>query len=272
MLFDLPEEVKDIRDAVREFAEKEIRPVADEYHEKKEFPMDIVKKAAKLGYIAAYIPEEYGGVGAGVLADNVIKEEVARVDPGFGMAFYPTIGTKAILRSGNEEQKHKYLPKIAKGEMTTAFALTEPGGGSDVAGLQTSAKETKDGFLINGTKTFISNAPFADLFVVAARTGPDRYRGITLFLVEGDREGIERTTLDIIPGFSLSQTGEVVFNDVDVPKENILGELNNGFYHTMKWLDGSRSIIGALCLGYAQGAFDLALNYAKTREQFGKKL
>jgi len=271
-MFELPEEIKQIRSAVKKFAEAEIKPVCDEYHRKGEFPFELIKKAGSLGYLAAFIPEEYGGPGAGVLADNVIKEEIAKVDPAFAMAFMTHLGTEAILFFGNKEQKETYLPGVAEGKKIFAFAQTEEQGGSDVASIRTSAKKQGNSYVINGSKLFITNAAIADFFVVLARTSPERHKGLTMFIVDSHADGVEARKMDIIPGFSLSQTGEVLFNNVIVPEENLLGELNRGFYQAMRWLDRTRTLIGSFCLGTAEGAFNLGYNYAKERTLFGKKL
>jgi alkylation response protein AidB-like acyl-CoA dehydrogenase len=272
VIFELPEEVIGIRNAVSEFAKKEIKPVADEYHKKKEYPWEIVRKAAKLGYVASHIPEEYGGSGVSALAGCVIVEEVCRADPGVGGAFINHIGAEQIIYFGTEEQKKKYLPPLARGEQICGICLTESQGGSEVAGITTRAEETSDEYVINGNKIFISNAPVASYLLVTARTSPDRYGGLSTFIVETNLEGVDISTLPIIDGYSLSPTGEISFSNVGIPKENLVGKLNNGFFQAMKWLDRFRPIVTAMCVGVAQGAYDLALEYAKTREQFGRKI
>ena len=272
MDFELTPEQIDIKMAVKEFAEKEISPICDEYHKEGKCPFNIIKKAAKEGYIAAFIPEEYGGVGAGIFADNLMREEITKVDPGFGMASITYIGTEAIIQHGTDEQKERYLPSVAKGDEIWSYAITEPQGGSDVAGITTSAKEDGDYYILNGTKTFITNAPVAGHAVIIAKTSPERHQGLSQIIVDTKEKGDTINKLNLIPGYTLNGTGEINLNEVAVPKENLLGELNRGFYHTMDWLNWSRTWVGSWCLGIAEGAFNLGYNYANQRELFGEKI
>ena len=270
MLFELTEELTGVRKAVREFAKKEIKPVADSYCRENKYPRDLILKAAKLGYIASFIPQEYDGVGGSILADTIIKEEITAADPVIGMYFISHIGAKMIIQCGTEEQKRSCLPPIARGDQTCGIAMTEPQGGSNVSGIQTRATEVSDGYVMDGTKTFITNASSAEYLVVIARTSPEEHRGLSTFIVETKRPGIDIRPIEIMGGFP--PPGEVAFNEVKIPKENLLGEINRGFYQTMDWLDRSRSFITAYALGIAQGAFELALEYSKTRTQFGEPI
>jgi acyl-CoA dehydrogenase len=272
MDFELTPEQIDIKMAVKEFAEKEISPICDEYHKEEKYPFDIIKKAAKEGYIAAFIPEEYGGAGAGIFVDNLIKEEITKVDPGFGMALITHKGLEAVIQHGTDEQKERYLPAVAKGDEIWSYAMTEPQGGSDVSGTMTSAKEDGDYYLLNGTKTFITGAPVASHAVIVARTSPEKHKGLSQIIIDTKEKGVTINKLDIIPGYTLGETGEINLNDVAAPKENLLGELNRGFYHAMEWLDWSRTWVGIWCLGVAEGAFNLGYNYANQRELFGEKI
>lgn len=270
MHFDLPEELKTIKKAIREFSQKEVKPAADEYYNQGTYPRDLIRRAAGLGYIAPFIPEEYGGAGEGALVDALVKEETTRTDPMIGMMLISYIGAKMIIKHGTQEQKKRYLPHIAQGEQICGICITEPKGGSDVSGIQTSAQVTSDGYILNGTKTFITNAPHADLLIVIARTDPEPHRGLSTFIVETDNKGVDIKPIEIMGKYP--SPGEVALNDVMIPRENLVGELNRGFYQTMEWLDGSRSWVSSYALGVAQGAFDLALDYAKKREQFGQPI
>ncbi|MET1124802.1 MAG: acyl-CoA dehydrogenase family protein, partial [Archaeoglobaceae archaeon] len=193
MNFELSEEQRLLRKAVREFAEKEIMPYGKEYDEKKEYPWEILRRAAKLGFVAADLPEEYGGVGMDYLSCAIIAEELCRADSGIGSAIMTaSLGCPMVKYFGSEEQKEKYLPKVARGEAVSAIAITEPDCGSDVAAIKTRAERVEGGWLLNGTKTFITNGSIADWVVVLAKTDPKAgYRGISAFIVETDSEGYE---------------------------------------------------------------------------------
>ncbi len=273
--FLLNDEQKAIRDAAREFAEKEFPPVAEKYDLNEEYPWDIYKKAVKLGFIGMSIPEKYGGQGLKTLDACLVVEEFFRVDAGIGMILAATFGSEMIMMFGNEEQKEKYLPPLAKGKQICGAAFTEPAAGSDVAGIQTKAIKDGDEYIINGTKTFITNGTVADWFVVLARTDPNakkRHEGMSVFVVEADREGVERTKIKNKLGIRASDTAEITFKNVRVPKENLIGIEGNGFFQAMMFFNTTRIPVAFQAVGVAQGAFELAFAYAKQRELFGRKL
>ena len=278
MNFDLSDEQKDIRDAVREFCEKEFTDeLTRECRGSEEFPWELSKKAAGLGFIGIHFPEEYGGQGFGYLENAIVAEEMIRANPELGITLtFADFGTELILKFGTEEQKMKYVPRIAKGEGLSAAAFTEPSGGSDISKvLETVALKEGDEFVLNGRKTFITNANICDFIVSICQTEPESkppYRGQSIIVVESDAAGIDVTKLKGKLGIRPSQTCEVAFSDVRVPEGNLLGELNRGFYHTLAFLNESRIEIAAQGVGIAQGALDRAVDYAKERELFGKPL
>jgi len=236
------------------------------------------KKPVNLGlFIGAHFPEEYGGQGLGMVENVLIVEEFCRANSTLGTALiHVELGSEIILRHGDEEQKKKYLPKITGGEAISALAVTEPAYGSNISAcLETRAVKDGDYYIINGTKTLITNATIANWFVTLCQTNPEAkppYRGQSVFVVEADREGVSTNLLKDKMGIRASPTGEVSFNDVKVPKENLVGQENRGFYHVMHFFDESRIEIAAHALGIAEEAFDRALAYAKEREQFGRKI
>jgi alkylation response protein AidB-like acyl-CoA dehydrogenase len=275
--FELTEEQKDIRRAVQEFTQKEFtRERALELDQKEEFPFELWKKACKLGFIGIHFPEEYGGQGLGILENILVIEEFCRADSSIGIALsLASFASEIILRKGSKEQKEKFLPPLTKGESISAGAFTEPEHGSDITVLSTRASKDGDSYVINGAKTFITNGTIANFFVVLCQTKPEAkptYRGQSLIIVESGVKGLEVTKIGNKMGIRPSPTAEVFFNDVKVPKENLIGEENKGFYYTLEFFDESRIQVAAQALGTAQGAFDRALRYAKEREQFGRKI
>ena len=276
--FELTEEQKDIKAAVREFCEKEFTPeLALELDRKEEFPMELYKKAAKLGFTSMRFPEEYGGQGYGILEDCIVVEEMCRADSSLGIAITAaTFASDLILVHGTEEQKEKYLPPICRGDWISSGCFTEPARGSDLASrLDTRAVKYGDTWYINGVKTFITNAPVANFFVVLCQTNPKAHpphRGQSLFVVDRDTPGLEVTKLKDKMGIRPSLTGEVAFNDVKVKDDALLGELNKGFYYAIDFFDKSRVGVAAQAVGIAQGAFEIAFNYAKQREAFGQPI
>lgn len=278
MNFDLTEEQVDIRDAVREFCEKEFtEEILDKYCETEEFPWELLIKAARLGFIGIHFPEEYGGQDYGYLENAIVAEEMTRANPELGISLtFADFGTELILKYGTEEQKEKYVPRVAKGEGLSASAFTEPSGGSDISKcLETVALKEGDEFVINGRKTFITNANISDFIITLCQTNPDSkptYRGQSIIVVANDTPGIDVTKLTGKLGIKPSQTCEVSFSDVRVPEDNLLGELDRGFYHTLEFLNESRIEIAAQGLGIAQGSLDRALTYAKERTLFGRPL
>jgi butyryl-CoA dehydrogenase len=284
-----------VRDIVREFAEHEIRPVARQYDVTSTFPWDNVKKMADLGFLGAPWSEELGGAGMDTLSYIILIEELARIDASHAITVsaHTTLGTSPIVNFGNDEQKKRFVPLLAKGKVLGGFGLTEPGAGSDAGGTQTTAVDKGDHYVLNGSKIFITHAGVGEIFVVTARTSRDparRNHGITSFVVTKDTTDVAETArvgmghLADLPktkgvksgkkedklGWRASDTRELHFQDAIVPKENVLGGVGEGFRNFLKTLDAGRIGIGALSLGIAQGALDECLSYTSTRKQFGK--
>jgi Acyl-CoA dehydrogenases len=276
MDFGLTEEEKDIRGAAREFAEKEFPDRARECDLNDEFPRDIWKKACDLGFVAPYVPEEYNGAGIGYMGTCIIVEECTRVDPGIGgIPMMVALGSEVVMLYGTEEEKKRYLSKIPTGENICCFAVTEPDAGSDVAGIKTTAVKDGDEWVLNGSKMFITNGTIADWGIFLAITDPDEkkvHRRFSTFIVDMDKAGVNATKIRGKMGLKASDTADISLSDVRVPEENLLGERRRGFYNVMGFFDRSRVYIGAMGVGIAQGALDLALKYAKERKTFGKPL
>ncbi|MHC1579751.1 MAG: acyl-CoA dehydrogenase family protein, partial [Candidatus Alkanophagales archaeon] len=273
MDFELTEEQREVKNAAREFAEREFtRELALECEEQGRFPYELWRKAAELGFIGINIPEEYGGQGMGLLEKVLVLEEFFRADPSLGFIYITTFGSELILNNGTEEQKRKYVTPVARGEAIMGMAVTEPEHGSDITKLDTVAVKDGDEWVINGTKTFISNGPIADWLVVVCQTDPEAkppYRGQSMFIVETDADGFEAVELRGKMGMRIVKTGELYFRDVRVPEENLLGELNRGFYQLLGMLNETRICLAARCVGIAQGALERSVRYAKQRKQFG---
>ena len=275
MLFQTTTEHEALRAKIRAFAEEEIKPIAFSLDQGNEFPEEAVKKLGEMGLMGIPYPKEYGGAGLDITSYAIAVEELARVDGGAGviLSAHVSLGSFPIFAFGNEEQKQKYLVPLAKGEKIAAFGLTEPNAGSDAGGTETTAIDKGSYYLLNGGKIFITNAPKADTYVVFAVTTPDiGTRGISAFIVEKGWEGFEFGDHYDKMGIRSSTTAELIFNDVKVPKENLLGKEGEGFKIAMATLDGGRIGIAAQALGIAQGAFEQALDYAKERVQFGKPI
>ena len=277
MDFELTDEQKEIKRAAYEFAKGEFdKDLAMELEKNHSYPFQIHKKACQLGFIAMHYPEAYGGQGYGILENGLVVEEFCRQDSGIGVALsICNFCSEIILRSGSEEQKKKYLIPLAKGEAISAGAFTEPDHGSDITQMYTTATQDDGGFLINGTKTFISNGTTAQFAVVLCQTDPNAkpsYRGQSTILVELKREGIDITDVGEKMGMHMCPTNELSFNNVRVPKENLIGQLNRGFHQVVEFFDETRVLVASQALGMAQGAFDRALDYAKKRVQFGQRL
>ena len=272
MLFKTTEEHEALRAKVREFAETEVKPIAFMLDQQNEFPTEAIKKFGEMGMMGLPYPKEYGGAGLDTLSYAIAVEELSRVDGGTGviLSAHVSLGSYPIYAFGTEEQKQKYLVPLAKGEKLGAFGLTEPNAGSDAGGTETTAVLEGDHYILNGGKIFITNADKADTYVIFAVTTPDiGTRGISAFIVEKGWEGFTFGTHYDKMGIRSSSTAELVFNNVKVPKENLLGKEGQGFKIAMATLDGGRIGIAAQALGIAQGAFENALEYAKEREQFG---
>jgi alkylation response protein AidB-like acyl-CoA dehydrogenase len=275
MSFDLlTDEQREIRELVRTLAAEKIAPRAAEIDESHEFPWDVVDVFRDHDIFALLFGEKYGGTGTGTLLALIAMEEVSKVCATSGLILaVQELGSLGIKLAGNEEQKQRYLPKFASGEWIAAYALTEAGSGSDSAAMRATAKRDGDHYILNGGKRFITNAGVAHVYVVFAKTDAEGgHGGISAFVVEADTPGFEVTRLEPKMGISGSTTGELLFTDMRVPAENLLGQEGEGFKIAMRILDRSRPGIAAQALGIAQGATDYALDYAKTRETMGKPI
>jgi alkylation response protein AidB-like acyl-CoA dehydrogenase len=270
----LSPEQREIRDLIRELARERIAPRAAEIDKSAEFPWDVVELFREHGIFGVMYDEEYGGLGASALMTLVAIEEVSKVCATSGLILaVQELGSLGVKLAGNDEQKERYLPRLASGEWLTAYALTEPGSGSDSAAMRSEARRDGDEYVVNGSKRFITNAGVADLYTVFAKTDPSLgHDGISAFLVEKSFSGFEVGRIEPKMGIKGSTTGELFFNDLKVPAENLLGEEGEGFKIAMQILDRSRPGIGAQGLGLAQGATDYALEYAKDRETMGKPI
>lgn len=275
MLFQTTEAHEALRAKIRAFAETEVKPHTFLMDKENLFPAEAVKQLGEMGLMGIPYPKEYGGAGLDVLSYAIAVEELSRVDGGTGviLSAHVSLGTWPIFAFGNEEQKQKYLVPLCKGEKIGAFGLTEPNAGSDAGGTETTAVDKGDYWLLNGGKIFITNAPKADTYVVFAVTTPDiGTRGISAFIVEKGWEGFTFGDHYDKMGIRSSSTAELIFNDVKVPKENLLGKEGQGFKIAMATLDGGRIGIASQALGIAQGAYEAAVDYAKERVQFGKPI
>ncbi len=263
-----------IRDLCRQIAEEKIKPVRAHYDETGEFPHEIVKAFAEADLCGVYIEEQYGGLGGGVMDLSVAVEELSKVCSGIALALAATaLGTFPIILFGNEEQKKKYLPRIAKGEALAAFALTEANAGSDAGGVQTTAVKDGDFYVLNGTKQWITNGGEADIYTVIAKTDKTKgARGASAFIVEKGTPGFDFGKKENKMGIRASATRELIFQDCRIPKENLLGREGMGFIVAMKTLDNSRPGVAAQALGIAAGALDEAVEYSRQRRQFGQPI
>ncbi len=270
----LTDEQREIRDLVRTLARERIAPRAAEIDKSSEFPSDVVELFRDHEIFGLLFDEEYGGAGASALMTLVAIEEVSKVCATSGLIIaVQELGSLGLKLAGSEDQKQRYLPKLASGEWLPAYALTEPGSGSDSAAMRSEARRDDGEYVLNGSKRFITNAGVAELYTVFAKTDPDAgHPGISAFVVEASAPGFEVGRIEPKMGIKGSTTGEIFFNDVRVPAENLLGEEGDGFKIAMQILDRSRPGIGAQGLGLAQGATDYALEYAKTRETMGKPI
>ncbi|ANU10029.1 Acyl-CoA dehydrogenase, short-chain specific [Planococcus antarcticus DSM 14505] len=275
MNFQLSEEHEMIRKMVRDFANKEVAPTAEERDEEERFDREIFDKMAELGLTGIPWPEEYGGIGSDYLAYCIAVEELSRVcaSTGVTLSAHTSLAGWPVYTFGTEEQKQKYLRPMAEGTKIGAYGLTEPSAGSDAGSMRTSAKEDGDHYILNGSKIFITNGGIADIYVVFAVTDPEsKHKGTTAFIIEKDFEGFSVGKKERKLGIRSSPTTEIIFDNCRVPKENVLGELGQGFKIAMQTLDGGRNGIAAQAVGIAQGALDASIDYAKEREQFGKSI
>jgi len=273
--FEYTPEQRQLRRAVRELAEAEIAPNVMEWDEGQIFPLEVVRKLAALGYMGAIFPEEYGGAGLGYVEYSIIIEELSRVDGSVGIivAAHTSLCTNHIYKMGSEEQRQRYLPRLASGEWIGCWSLTEPEAGSDAAGTRTRAVQENGEWVLDGAKTFTTNAHYADVCVAMAVT--DRaaaQHGISAFLVEKGTPGFRCGKKENKLGLRASATGEVIFENCRLPAGQLLGRMNDGFVDSLRILDGGRISIAALSIGMAQGAYDAALRYSKLRKQFGRPI
>jgi alkylation response protein AidB-like acyl-CoA dehydrogenase len=277
MDFELSKPQKEIQKAAREFAKGEFdKELALELDRKHEFPRKIWQKAAELGFIGVHYPEKYSGQGLGCLENILIAEEFCARDSGIGSAvILASFASECVLRFGSDELKQKFLPPVAEGKMLSAGAFTEPGHGSDITALDTTAVRHEDEWIINGTKTFITNGGLAGFYCTLCQTDvgcSPSYRGISMILVEVNRAGLSTADVGEKMGIHMMATAEVNYKDVRVPAANLIGKEGRGFYQVLEFFDESRILVAAQALGIAQGAFDRALAYVKERQQFGKRI
>jgi acyl-CoA dehydrogenase len=276
MDFELPESIRLMRETVRRFVKNDLEPISQQVEEGEKIPESIVQKMRDLGFFGLAIPEEYGGMGLNTLGECVLNEEFGRVNVCFRSRFGTNngIGSQGILIDGTPEQKQKYLPRIASGEWTAAFALTEPNAGSDAANIQTKAVRQGDVYLLNGLKHFITNGDIANVATVMAVTDKEKGpRGVTAFIVEKTFPGYSVGKIDRKMGIHGNNTAELVFEDCQVPAENIIGGVEGkGFVTAMKVLEKGRITISAVCVGTAQLMLEMGVAYSKQRVQFGKPI
>lgn len=274
-LFPLSEEHEMIRQTAREFAQKEIAPIAAEFDESGEFPYETIKKMGAMGFMGIEVPEEYGGAGMDTLAYVLALEEICKVDAAHGtiMSVNNSLYCYGILRFGTEAQKQKFLRPVASGQAIGAYSLTEPMSGSDAGTMRSRAVRDGDFYILNGRKSWVTSAPVADYIVAFLMTAPEKkHHGITAFLVETNRPGFARGKKEPKLGIRASATSEIVFEDYRLPVENRLGEEGEGFKIAMTVLDAGRIGIASQALGIAEAAYEASLAYAREREAFGQKI
>jgi len=275
MDFELSADQRLLQKTVRDFAERELKPFSRAWDEAQQFPRDIFNKLGELGLLAVVFPEEYGGSGMSTVDYTIVIEELARVDAGVALstAAHNSLSSGHIFLAGSEEQKKKYLPKLATGEFVGAWGLTENSAGSDAGGTRTTAVRDGDSWILNGSKTFITNASFAEVAVIMAVTDKTKgNKGISAFLVDKGTKGFRPGKKEDKLGVRSSDTSELILEDCRIPASNLLGELNRGFIDTLKILDRGRIGIAAFSIGIAQGAFEAAVAYAKGRKQFNQAI
>ena len=277
MEFNVPKTHELFRQMIREFVEKEVKPIAAEVDEEERFPIETVEKMAKVGIMGIPIPKQYGGAGGDYLMYAMAVEELARgcATTSVIVSAHTSLGAWPILKFGSEKQKQKYLPKMASGEWIGAFGLTEPNAGTDAAGQQTMAVQDPETgeWILNGSKIFITNAGYAHVYVIFAMTDKSKgLKGISAFIVEANTPGFSIGKKEKKLGIKGSATCELIFENCRIPKENLLGEKGKGFKVAMMTLDGGRIGIASQALGIAQGALDEAINYVKERKQFGRSI
>src|ERR1700722_10982334 len=275
-MFGLTAEQEQLRKEVRRFAERGESPHVSEWDEKSEFPHEVVKKLGAMGLMGVIFPEELGGAGMGYVEYVLAVEELSRVDGSVGIivASHNSLCTNHIMLGGNDEQHKRWVTKLASGEWLGAWGLTEPGSGSDAGGMRTTATRTEKGWVLNGSKTFITNGTYADCALVLAVTDKEKATrgGISAFVVEKGMKGFRPGKKENKLGLRASDTAELIFENCELPEESLVGKLGDGFKDAMRVLDGGRISIAALALGMARGALDAAMSYAQQRRQFGKAI
>jgi alkylation response protein AidB-like acyl-CoA dehydrogenase len=274
MDFELPEELRILKQEAYKFAQREFEPVAKECDREEKYPKEVWKNACDYGLIGAWIPEEYGGSGAGFLAHALITEQFARVDLGIGLITAAVFGAENIFLNGSEEQKKTYLPRLVSGEIIFAGAYTEPNAGTDVAGIRTRAVRDGNEYVINGSKMFITNGTICDYMAALCVTNPDapHHKRLSLVIVDAKLPGITRSKIKGKLGIRASDTAEITFEDVRVPVENLIGEEGKGFYYLMDFFNTTRTMVAAQGVGLAQGALDKTARYVQERIAFGHPL
>jgi butyryl-CoA dehydrogenase len=277
MNFEIPKTHELFRKMIREFVENEVKPIAAEVDEEERFPIETVKKMSKIGLMGIPVPKEYGGAGGDNLMYAMAVEELSKAcgTTGVIVSAHTSLGMGPILEFGTEEQKKKYLPKMATGEWVGAFGLTEPNAGTDAAGQQTTAyfDEATNEWVLNGSKIFITNAGYSHVYIIFAMTDKSKgLKGITAYIVEEDRPGFSVGKKEKKLGIRGSATCELIMEDCRIPKENLLGAVGKGFKIAMMTLDGGRIGIASQALGLAQGALDESISYVKERKQFGRSI
>jgi len=274
MNFDFTEEQKIIQDSIRKFVLKEIAPLIEKAEETNTFPKELYPKMGAQGFLCVTYDEKYGGSGADKVCDSIINIEVARASMGISASVAgQTLATSPVEFFGNDEQKNKYFPIAISGEKTFAFGITEPNTGSDTANIETTAKRDGESYIINGTKMFVTNGPFADYISISASTDRSKgMNGIAVFLIDRDTPGLKDMGKLVKMGINCSETGEIVFEDCRIPKECLIGPEEGGFPGLMNALNGSRISVAAMVTGLAQAAFEAAMEYSKERVAFGKPI
>jgi alkylation response protein AidB-like acyl-CoA dehydrogenase len=274
MTFQLSPEQEAIREAVHEFGMEEIRPVAKEYEADHRYPSELLSAAADLDLVAPHVPEAYGGAGMDAIATVLITEELWRADPGVGGSIAAAdFGTGMLLEFGDEWMCEEWLPPITAGETPIATGISEPAHGSNVAGMDTRAEQDGDEWVLNGNKMWITNGSVADVAIIMAKTSPEKgHNGITAFLTETDVDGYDATPIRNKLGIKAQDTAEIVIDDLRVPDENVVGEVDEGFYQLMQFFSAARADVSGQATGVAQAALDEAVAYAQEREQFGQPI
>ena len=264
-----------VRESAREFAEKRLKPTAQEYDEHEAIPRALYEECGELGFMGVMFPEQYGGLGLDYVTYAIAMEELARGNAAFqvGVTVHNSLVCSGIIKFGTPEQKERYLHKAAKGKLIGAYSLSEQGSGTDAGSLKCRAEDKGDHFLLNGTKAWVTNAGFADFFLVFVSTNPElKNKGISALLVDKDTAGFTLGKKELKLGIKASDTRELIFKDCKVPKTQLVGKLNEGFKIALTQLDNGRVSIAAQAVGIAQAAFEEAVSYAKQRQQFGKAL